>query len=77
MKRTQVVREAADAMHVAEASMEQTLATSRQALEHLVAAKSQLGLTGTLGDAAIARVEEAIVAMEQAQATFIEGHNES
>lgn len=57
--------------------MEQTLETSRQALERLIAAKSQLGLTGTMGDAAIARVREAIKAMEQAQGVFIEGHHEA
>lgn len=77
MKRTQVARECADALHATEASLEATLASSRQTLERLLAARAEIGLTGTVGDAGIARLQEVVATLEQAQSVLIEGHQEA
>jgi hypothetical protein len=77
MKRTMVAREVRDQLHGAEASMEAALADARVTLERLVTAKVELGLTGTLGDAAIARMRDTVSALEAAQASLIESHKES
>ena len=77
MKRTLVAREIADSLHATEASLEATLASSRATLERMLAAKAELGLTGTVGDAALARVRESVAAMEQARALMIDGHEEA
>jgi hypothetical protein len=77
MKKTQVAREVADTLHVAEASLEATLADARSALARLKAAKPELGLNGTVGDAAIARWAECVAALEEARAAMIESHQES
>ncbi len=77
MKRTQVVREVASTLHTTEASLEGALASSKQALERLIAAKVELGLTGTFGDASIARMKDSVAALEQARASMIESHQEA
>ena len=77
MKRTQVARHTAEVLHTAEASMEETLANSKKALERLVAAKTELGLTGTMGDAAIGRWADSVATLEQAQREMFESHKEA
>ena len=77
MKRTQVAREVADALHATEASLEATLASARKTLDRMVAAKAELGLTGTMGDASLARVREAIESIEQSRELLWEGHQEA
>lgn len=77
MKRTQVVREVADALHATEESLQATLASSRETLERLIAAREQLGLTGTVGDACVARMKEAIASMEEANEVMWESHVEA
>ena len=77
MQRIQVAREVRDALHATEASLEATLATSRETLARMISAKTELGLTGTMGDAAIARVRETVATLEQAYAALAEGHGEA
>lgn len=77
MKRTMVAREVRDQLHGAEASMETALTDARRTLERLVAARAELGLTGTLGDAAIARMQESVASLAEAQALMIESHMDS
>ena len=77
MLRTMVARQVRDELHGAEASMEKALADARSTLERLVAAKAELGLTGTMGDAAIARMRESVAALETAREAMIVSHHES
>lgn len=77
MLRTMVARQVRDELHGAEASMEKALADARSTLERLVAAKTELGLTGTMGDAAIARMRDSVAALEGARELMIESHHES
>ena len=77
MKRTQVARHTAEVLHTAEESLEATLANAKAALERLTAAKTELGLTGTMGDAAIARWAECVATLEQAQREMFESHKEA
>jgi len=77
MNKTQVAREVADALHKTEASLEATLAGARRTLERMVAAKAELGLTGTLGDAGLARIREAVEALETSADLIWEGHQEA
>ena len=77
MMRTMVAREVRDELHGAEASMETALTDARRTLERLVAAKTELGLTGSMGDAAIARMRESVLALEEARALMIESHQDS
>jgi hypothetical protein len=77
MKKTELVRGCADAMHVAEDGLEATLAAARTALESLKATKAGLGLTGTMGDAAIARWTESVQALEEACEAMRLSHGEA
>lgn len=77
MLRTMVARQVRDELHGAEASMEQALTDARATLDRLVSAKTELGLTGTLGDAAIARMQDSVAALEAARESMIESHQES
>lgn len=77
MMRTMVAREVRDELHGAEASMETALTDARRTLERLVAAKTELGLTGTLGDAAIARMRESVAAIEDARECMIASHRDA
>jgi hypothetical protein len=77
MKRTQVARECADALHGTEASLEATLISARKTLERLTAARAEMGLTGTVGDAGLARIRESVAALEEAAALIREGHQEA
>lgn len=77
MMRTMVARQVRDELHGAEASVDKALADARSALERLVAAKTELGLTGTMGDSAIARMRESVDALQEARALMIESHMDS
>lgn len=77
MKKARVAREVADDLHEAEAAIEAALAQGEAALQRLLLARKELGLTGTLGDAAIARVREALATFSEGRATFHEGHREA
>ena len=77
MKRTEVAREVRDALHETEASLRATIASSRSTLERMVASKTELGLTGTMGDAAIARMRETVDALEQAYVVLADSHAEA
>lgn len=77
MKKIVVAREVADSLHATEASLEAALVSARRTLERMTAAKAELGLTGTMGDAALARVRESIAAMEHAGELMMEGHREA
>ena len=77
MKRTQVARHTAEVLHTAEESLEATIANSKQALERLIAAKAELGLTGTMGDATIAGWTDAVQALELAQTKMYAAHAEA
>jgi hypothetical protein len=72
-----VARQVRDELHGAEASMDKALADARAALDRLVSAKTELGLTGTMGDSAIARMRESVAALEDARACMIESHMDS
>jgi hypothetical protein len=76
MKRIQICRNVRDEVHDVEARLEAALAGSKELVETLRKARAGLGLTGTVGDAAIARAEEAAAALEQAKAAMIESHVE-
>lgn len=77
MKRTEVVREAADALHTAEAAVETAIIEAQAALDRLSLARKELGLTGTMGDAMIARVTETVATLHDGRAKLIEGHQEA
>lgn len=77
MKKTEVVRETAAALTAAEASMATALTDARQALARLTAAKRELGLTGTLGDAAISKAAASVAALELACEEITDGHREA
>ena len=77
MKRTEVARECAAALHATEESLEATLASAKQTLERLLAAKAELGLNGTVGDACVARMNETIAGLEQALDTVYAAHREA
>jgi len=76
MKKTEVAREVADALHVAELSIDTAISDAKAALARATAARSELGMTGTLGDAGIAKATAAIAALEEARANMVEGHQE-
>jgi len=77
MKRTEVVRECVDTLHATEASLASTIASAEQTLERLIAAKAQLGLTGTVGDACIARMKDAVDALGEAKGAVVEAHKDA
>jgi hypothetical protein len=77
MMRTIVARQVRDELHGAEASMEKALADARSTLERLIAAKTELSLTGTMGDSAIARMRDSVAALEEARELMIDSHRES
>jgi len=77
MKKTEVAREVADAFHVAELSLDAALSDAKAALARATAARSELGMTGTLGAAGIARVTAAVAALEEARANMVEGHQDA
>ena len=77
MMRTMVARQVRDELHAAEASMEKALADARSTVERMISAKSELGLNGTFGDAALARMTESVAALESARDLMIESHQET
>jgi len=77
MMRTQVAREVAAELHTAEASLDKALADVRATLDRMVAAKGELGLTGTMGDGSIARLRDTEAALLQAREALIESHQEA
>ena len=77
MMRTMVARQVRDELHAAEASMDQAVAAARATLDRLISAKVELGLTGTMGDAAIARMRDSVATLEQARLLMNESHEES
>jgi hypothetical protein len=74
MKRTEVVRQASDQLKETEAAIDVALVSARATLNRLVAAKSELGLTGTMGDRSIARMREVVAALEEAGTVALESH---
>ena len=77
MKRSIAARETSDTMHDAEDAMTKALSEAKRALVRLKAAKTELGATGTLGDAAIARWAECVELLDSAQTTMRESHEEA
>jgi len=73
MKKVQVIRETGDVLHEAEAAVEATLASAKLAVERLIRAKAELGLNGTVGDAAIAGFVDAVALLEEARTSMYEG----
>ena len=76
MKRTQVAREVRDALHTTEAALDASIESTRATIERLLAAKAEMGLTGTIGDAALACMRQSLAAMEESRAAMIDGHQE-
>ncbi len=77
MLRTDAVRQTRDELHKAEAAMQKAMEDARLAHQRLIAAKKDLGLTGSMGDRAIARWGESVETMEQAWELMVEGHQEA
>lgn len=77
MKKTQVCREVADALHTAEESLEATLVHAREALARLTAAKVELGLNGTMGDGCIAQAAATVAALESARLDIYSAHKDA
>ena len=77
MKKTMVARECAQALHATEASLEATLVSAKATLERLTAAKTELGLTGTMGDACIARMQDTVASLEAALEEIYASHREA
>lgn len=77
MKRTQVAREVRDHLHATEAAMDAVVANAEATLARMVLAKTELGLTGTMGDAAIARMRDTVAGLKQARFDLADSHNES
>ena len=77
MKKTMVARECAQALHATEASLEATLVSAKATLERLTAAKTELGLTGTMGDACLARMQDTVATLETALEELYASHREA
>lgn len=77
MMRTQVAREVRDELHATEAAMEAMIVQAEATLARLVSAKGELGLTGTMGDAAIARMRDTVAELHGARQALIESHQEA
>lgn len=76
MKRIQIAREVRDELHATEAAMDALLAQTEATLARMLAAKAELGLTGTVGDAAIARMRDTVADLQGARETLVESHQE-
>lgn len=77
MKKTIAARETADAMHAAEDALGVALRDAKTALTRMKAAKVELGMTGTVGDAAIARWSESVQLLDVAWTTMTESHQDA
>lgn len=77
MKKIEVVRDVATTLHGAEQAVGAAVIEAKKGLQRLKAAKAELGLTGTLGDAAIARWAESVATLEAALDEMMESHGES
>lgn len=77
MKRTQVAREVRDELHATEAALEEMITKAEGTLARMLTAKTELGLTGTVGDAATARLRETILALYEAREALFDSHHEA
>lgn len=77
MNRTDVAREVRDQLHATEAAMEAMIVQTEATLARMVSAKTELGLTGTMGDTAIARMRETLAALHGARESLMDSHGEA
>ncbi len=77
MKRTEAARETSEALKSTEAAIAAALESAEQTLARLISAKAELGLTGTVGDAAIARMRDVVAALQDAETTAFDSHAEA
>ena len=77
MTKKEVAHGCADALHATEESLEATIASAREAMERLIGAKAQFGLTGTVGATGLARMQESIRALEEARDELHGAHREA
>jgi hypothetical protein len=77
MKKTVAARETADTMHAAEEALGMALQEAKTALARMKVAKVELGMTGTVGDAAIARWAESVQLLDEAWTTMVESHQDA
>ena len=77
MKKTVAARETAETMHAAEEALQSALEQARAALVRMQAAKIELGMTGTVGDAAIAQWAQAVAVLEEGWEVMTGSHREA
>lgn len=75
-RKAEVIREVTDELHAVEAAYSAALAELKKAEERIVRARAELGLNGTFGQAAVARIRDSVAAAEDAQASLIDCHRE-
>ena len=76
MKKTQVARDVVQKLYAAENSLDTTIAEMATLLATLVEARQQLGLAAPTGAESIARISEALTALNAARAATVVGHDE-
>lgn len=74
--RAEIGCEVRDELYALEASMDAQIKAAKAYVDRLSTAKSELGLTGTIGDATIARAQGCVAALEIARAELWESHDE-
>lgn len=77
MTRTEVAREVRDELHTTEAALDAMIAQADATLARLVSARAELGLSGTLGEAGVARMRDTIASLRDAREALIETHREA
>lgn len=75
--RTQVVEGVRDALWALEASHDAQIEAARAYVAQVEQAKKDLGLTGTMGDATIARAKEHLTSLELSRQQLTESHEEA
>ena len=76
MKKTEVARLLRDDLFAREQAIAAELVKANAFVDHMRRARAELGLTGTLGDGAIARGKDAVASLEQAKADLAAAHEE-
>ena len=75
--RTEICCEVRDMLWALEAGHDAQLKAAQAYVERLELAKSELGLTGTMGDATIARAKEHLASLEKSRTELTESHEEA
>lgn len=74
--RVTIAREIRDDLYALEAGVLTQLEAARSYVTRLETARVELGMTGTLGDAAVMRAKDAVAALETVYAELLDHHDE-